>query len=742
MADSAVDSSEATMQVALLNSASTPQGISASGYSIRRRQLVSLIDQLRAAGASTEIDLPRIAVIGNQSAGKSSLVEAISGIKVPRDAGTVNCRIALRFETDPAGRPIETVRELAFGGTMHDPEQVEVMLRRAQLAILNQASALENLAYFVGLPQEELRPARADTPSDDVVIARSDLSNSPLPMLAQQQAFSTNVICVEVAGPDITDLAFLDLPGIISNADDKRDIELIEDMVRKSISGNTLILLTVTMKDDFQNQKAVLMAKEADPDGKRTIGVLTKADTVQRGEHTPWLELVEVRRHQLAHGFFVCKQPGTEDLAKNLSFQDARAAEVDFFKSEEPWNTLAPHIRRQLGTGHLVAFLSDRLARYISEKLPQIRSDLVTSLNSVHNALKELPPAPSSDPVGELHIRLAALARDLDSLMQGTPGRADLVQAKNREDQRYKADIRATRPVFVPFTASDEEETLRAAWEQQHRSTSGDSVDALRMDLDALQLHIKEHKGREVPLNTPYGAKTSLMVRAMTQWPILSNELLERMRGPVNDSVSALIRRHFESSDAELFGITTMVVSEVVESLFARAAERIEEHLELEGTPFTLNDHYFAKTREDLLSSFREARRPTAAVGKKYIDWDHVDVTDALSALAACGYPGITADQLPRLLGPDKFEEALDAAAQTRMIDTIPRIIDSAVIRPLPASIGDALLKRLVANGDDEVRRLMAEPAVLAEERAELNMRKNRLEEAKRVFASFGRSLE
>lgn len=108
-----------------------------------------------------------------------------------------------------------------------------------------------------------------------------------------------------------------------------------------------------------------------------------------------------------------------------------------------------------------------------------------------------------------------------------------------------------------------------------------------------------------------------------------------------------------------------MVVSEVVESLFARAAERIEEHLELEGTPFTLNDHYFAKTREDLLSSFREARRPTAAVGKKYIDWDHVDVTDALSALAACGYPGITADQLPRLLGPDKFEEALDAAAQT-----------------------------------------------------------------------------
>ncbi|GAA6051379.1 hypothetical protein NBRC10513_000363 [Rhodotorula toruloides] len=61
--------------------APAPNGISASAYSVKRRQLVSLVDQLRSAGASTEIDLPRIAVIGNQSAGKSSLVEAISGVR-------------------------------------------------------------------------------------------------------------------------------------------------------------------------------------------------------------------------------------------------------------------------------------------------------------------------------------------------------------------------------------------------------------------------------------------------------------------------------------------------------------------------------------------------------------------------------------------------------------------------------------------------------------------------------------
>jgi predicted transcriptional regulator len=75
-------------------------------------------------------------------------------------------------------------------------------------------------------------------------------------------------------------------------------------------------------------------------------------------------------------------------------------------------------------------------------------------------------------------------------------------------------------------------------------------------------------------------------------------------------------------------------------------------------------------------------------------------------------------------------------------VDDIPRIIDAAVIRPLPSAISKALLEHLVTVGKDEIERLMAEPAPLAAERAELNLRKTRLEEAKRVLVSFGRSVD
>lgn len=108
----------------------------------------------------------------------------------------------------------------------------------------------------------------------------------------------------------------------------------------------------------------------------------------------------------------------------------------------------------------------------------------------------------------------------------------------------------------------------------------------------------------------------------------------------------------------------SLVISEILEQLFADAVDRIEETLELESIPYTLNDHYFTQTRDDALTALKRARE-----GPKLINGSADEREDrlavALSALAAVGYAGVKADHLPRLLGPDKYEEALDAAAQT-----------------------------------------------------------------------------
>lgn len=236
-----------------------------------------------------------------------------------------------------------------------------------------------------------------------------------------------------------------------------------------------------------------------------------------------------------------------------------------------------------------------------------------------------------------------------------------------------------------------------------------------------------------------------------------------------------------------------MTVADTIEELFDATTERLNYHLQLDSIPFTLNDHYFSDQvvkALGLLKVERHKKSPHIVGGYDY--------SQTLAHLASVGYQGVKEEDLPRLLGPDKWEEELSAMAHTtaywkvrlppshpslplfiltcfprrsptrsalvpfppdlpasslrpllsipslqRIIDDVPRIIDFSLIRALPSALHTSLLKRLVSGGEESViKRLMMESPELAEERAELNSRKSRLEDAKKVLAAFGHGLK
>ena len=65
------------------------QGIISEDLQAKARPLLDLVDQLRKDGVQTKLTIPQIAVMGDQSSGKSSVLESISGIQFPRGAGLV-----------------------------------------------------------------------------------------------------------------------------------------------------------------------------------------------------------------------------------------------------------------------------------------------------------------------------------------------------------------------------------------------------------------------------------------------------------------------------------------------------------------------------------------------------------------------------------------------------------------------------------------------------------------------------
>lgn len=96
------------------------------------------------------------------------------------------CQVLIRWEFDKNGRPLEKVVEEPFGPPLKNKAEVEVVLRRAQAAVLNPKTPA---AKFVHMSLEMIRN------------------------LTNELAFSRNAVCMDISGPELTDLAFVDLPG-------------------------------------------------------------------------------------------------------------------------------------------------------------------------------------------------------------------------------------------------------------------------------------------------------------------------------------------------------------------------------------------------------------------------------------------------------------------------------------------------------------------------------------------------
>jgi len=178
--------------------------LSKTNYAFSRQELNKLTKMLRDAGIEEVIKLPKIALIGNQSAGKSSLIEAISQIKVPRASGTCTrcpmevvlssssqpwqAKVSLRpSKEDPRSHVSSTID---FAET-YSKEETTLILRRAQLAVLNPNKPFD---AFLELDDEQCE------------------RYSPM------QMFSNSTVVLEISGADV-DVTFIDLPGIISNSD-------------------------------------------------------------------------------------------------------------------------------------------------------------------------------------------------------------------------------------------------------------------------------------------------------------------------------------------------------------------------------------------------------------------------------------------------------------------------------------------------------------------------------------------
>jgi hypothetical protein len=313
--------------------------------------LLDLIAKLEFAQL-TNVSLPRIAVVGSQSAGKSSALEAISGIHFPKDKDACT-RFAIEIRMRRSNHEIFRVRINADKKTRSLTEQ----------------KILEEFGGDVS----ESKPFSTLMEEASELIAPKNLPG---------RFAAKDVLIIEKSGPRLPHLTLVDLPGLVSNentfqnGDDLAAIESLTDRYMKS--RRTIILAVVGGNEDYVHAHILKKTRKYDPHGRRSMGVLTKPDVIQvaTGLEDKFLALVrnEDKINNFKLGWYVLRNPGRSKDGVELrsSERDREEHEREFF-SQGKWSTLPEDM---CGAPALKKKLSVQLHQHIARHAPSLQKQI------------------------------------------------------------------------------------------------------------------------------------------------------------------------------------------------------------------------------------------------------------------------------------------------------------------------------------------------------------------------------
>lgn len=428
------------------------------------KDMVKKIQDLRHLGIEDKgLPLPKICVVGDQSTGKSSLIEGMSEIKAPRSAGCCTrcpleinlseskdsewtCRVLLMrryiFDGDgklgklaqaatkkrPLGPWVEQDPEEFHFITLNDKQHLQDAIKWAQLATLNPRASYKDF-----VPGEN-----GETDENYFEVK-----------------FSPNVVRLDITAPNFPNLSFYDLPGVINVAEVEEErflVTLVQNLVKEYIKAdNCIVILTLPMTDDATNSSAARIIREVKGAKERTLGVLTKPDRVQAGEsHHEWLQILRGAKFSVGHGYFVVRN-NPDPLVEHAL---AREEETEFF-SQGLWAEDLVEFQERFGTIRLQTALSKLLLDQIKGSLPVIIEQLQQRYKKVQDELSKLPDPPSTNLPYLMGQKLTDLNQLLTLQIEGGSSEYPLQNDWSRLATDFQQCLIASRPTMMVTTEAD-----------------------------------------------------------------------------------------------------------------------------------------------------------------------------------------------------------------------------------------------------------------------------------------------
>ncbi|EGC31084.1 hypothetical protein DICPUDRAFT_57918 [Dictyostelium purpureum] len=305
--------------------------------------LLPIINKLQenAALIGSEITLPQIIVVGSQSSGKSSVLESLVGRDfLPRGSGLVTRRplVLQLYQNEDSNEE--------WGEFGHTGDR--------------------KFSYFE--IKEEI-----EKETERIAGAKKDISPEP--------------IILKIHSPNVIPLTLVDLPGLTRVAVDDQPID-IEEKVRSMIlsyinNPNSIILAITPANQDIVTSDALKLAQQVDPLGKRTVGVLTKLDLMDKG--TDALDILLGNEIPLSMGFVGVVNRSQQDINYGKPISDSLKDEVKWFQNHPVYS----RVFNQSGSKYLAQKCNKILTKHIRDTFPTVKNQIKILIKKYEEELEK-----------------------------------------------------------------------------------------------------------------------------------------------------------------------------------------------------------------------------------------------------------------------------------------------------------------------------------------------------------------
>jgi hypothetical protein len=721
-----------------LNPSPAPHGIQ-SHMSSSARSIIDLVDDLRKIGISQDLPIPQIAVMGDQSSGKSSVLEAISSIPFPRGNGLVT-RCATQIRMSNCATWAATIRWVDPTGqesgdivTITSPDQIADQIER--------------------------------------VTSELDKGN-------QKNIVTDKEIEIVLQSPDVPNLTIIDLPGIVRTSTRGQSEGLMGEvdalLNRYLEEERTIILAVVPVNVDVATVDILERAKKVDPTGDRTMGVLTKPDLVEKGNEAAVLGLLTNREKPLKHGYVMLKNRTPAQLSAGMTLDEARAAETAWFATSY-YSTAKGAEDVRLGVGQLTPALTELLIALIHTAIPSMKREISERLGNSRQDLDKCGEAPPSTPQACLSAAITATRRFAQGMHTvaneaGDCGLGDTVRVlyiERKVRAQFGEDVRQTRPGFNGEDDTWEVEVIDCESDGVlndgviHRDvgdlttifshdievpTVGDNVDVHYPDYGFTECEILARasyfradiakkidtfRGRELPGFLNFALFSKIMQEYVQRWAGPAETFRAAVSASFVAAAGLLIKRETETHPALQSRLITDVTA-FVESADTLATERLDQLIYTELLPSTEN-HYLW----DTLNKIRDQRVTKKVEEMSTIKDGWVDKKAVLALLKSD--LGNESNESAEVTDMIDMLSAYWKLAVKRYIDEAAMVIASTYTRPeCIVRLQSKLDEHVLSTDPDRLVQLFRQNPALQRRRQQLTDTITRLSNAKsRIDAGF-----